>query len=172
MNLHEIKSAIENGQAVKWQNDGYNVIKDGNGQYLIEFEANRHSIGLTHADGQTLNGCEADFYIKEMRQSLPVSMAINDGQAERWQSKNMTATAANMAINGQFFINAKLDAEKLELCAGLIDDMLMHSIVEDHLRPVLQDMTARGNGRITDNEAAEYIMQCLLICLDNLISGQ
>jgi hypothetical protein len=64
MNLHEIKSAVEAGLPVHWSNDGYKVIKDKIGQFLVIFEPNQSCIGLTWKDGVTLNGKESDFYIK------------------------------------------------------------------------------------------------------------
>lgn len=62
MNLQEIKTAIEEGKNVKWGNTSYDVIKDTKGQYLIK-HAGGHCIGLTWADGVTLNGKEEEFFI-------------------------------------------------------------------------------------------------------------
>lgn len=64
MTLNEIKYAVEKGRSVHWANDGYSVIKDKHGQYLVIFERNQSAIGLTWQDGITLNGKESDFYIK------------------------------------------------------------------------------------------------------------
>jgi hypothetical protein len=35
MKLDEIKKAVENGLTIHWANDGYKVIKDSIGQFLI-----------------------------------------------------------------------------------------------------------------------------------------
>jgi len=64
MTLNEIKTAVEEGHSVHWVNDGYKVIKDKIGQFLVIFEPNQHCIGLTWRDGVTLNGKESEFYIK------------------------------------------------------------------------------------------------------------
>ena len=64
MTLNQIKSAVEAGKSVHWANDGYKVIKDKIGQFLVIFEPNQSCIGLTWKDGVTLNGKESDFYIK------------------------------------------------------------------------------------------------------------
>jgi hypothetical protein len=64
MTLNEIKYAVEKGRSVHWANDGYSVIKDNLGQFLVIFEPNQSCIGLTWQDGITLNGKESDFYIK------------------------------------------------------------------------------------------------------------
>lgn len=67
MTLNEIKAAIDNGRDVRWKNDAYHVYRDTfypSGEYLITFEPNGHTIGLTHRDGVTLNGEPGDFYIK------------------------------------------------------------------------------------------------------------
>lgn len=64
MNADEIRAAVDAGLPVKWANDGYDVIKDSIGQYLI-VHSSGHCIGLTWRDGVTLNGDPDDFYIKE-----------------------------------------------------------------------------------------------------------
>lgn len=64
MDLDEIKSAVDAGLPVRWSNDRYEVRKGKNGQYLITSRPNGYAIGLTWADGSTLNGKEEDFYIK------------------------------------------------------------------------------------------------------------
>ena len=64
MTLNDIKQAVEAGKSVHWANDGYSVIKDNLGQFLVIFEPNQSCIGLTWRDGITLNGKESDFYIK------------------------------------------------------------------------------------------------------------
>lgn len=64
MTAEQIKSAVTAGKRVYWGNEGYEVIKDSLGQYLIIYTPSGYCIGLTHRDGQTLNGKEADFFIK------------------------------------------------------------------------------------------------------------
>jgi hypothetical protein len=61
MTLIEIKQAISDGKTVHWANKGYTVIKDVNGQYLINYD-NKDFIGLTWLDGVTLNGRESEFF--------------------------------------------------------------------------------------------------------------
>lgn len=61
MTLKEIKQAVDEGKVVHWSNDGYTVIKDKKGQYLIKFQD--HYYGLTHHDNRTLNGREDQFYL-------------------------------------------------------------------------------------------------------------
>lgn len=65
MTLAEIKQAIAEGKKVHWSNEIYQVIKDSNGQYLIECISNKNCTGLTWNDGVTLNGKPEDFYIRE-----------------------------------------------------------------------------------------------------------
>lgn len=64
MTLEEIKAAVDAGKKVHWSNPGYTVVKDKNWKYLIQFHSG-DCIGLTWADGVTLNGDEGDFYIAE-----------------------------------------------------------------------------------------------------------
>ena len=73
--VEEIKAAIDAGRTVHWANTGYRVQKDSLGQYLITFEPNGSTIGLTDRSGQRLNGEEAEFFIAgpeggEVAQSL------------------------------------------------------------------------------------------------------
>ena len=62
MNLQQIKKAIADGKKVYWASALYEVIKDSRGEYLIKCSSNGHCIGLTWADGVTLNGKESDFF--------------------------------------------------------------------------------------------------------------
>jgi hypothetical protein len=64
MTTQEIKDAVNAGKPVYWCNPGYTVKIDRYGRYSI-IHSSGHSIGLTHADGLTLNGKESDFYILE-----------------------------------------------------------------------------------------------------------
>jgi hypothetical protein len=72
MTLDEIKSAVEAGQTVHWANDGYTVIKDCIGQWLIVWDlgGNReHCIGLTWRDEVTMNGAPEEFFIAKARKA-------------------------------------------------------------------------------------------------------
>lgn len=65
MTLEEIKAAVMAGKTVHWQNSAYTVIRDRLGQFLIQYSSGRNAnwIGLTWADGVTLNGQPGDFYV-------------------------------------------------------------------------------------------------------------
>lgn len=63
MNLSEIKAAVDSGKTVHWSNDGYTVIKDKGGKYLVLFVFTGDCIGLTWEDGKTLNGREENFFL-------------------------------------------------------------------------------------------------------------
>lgn len=62
MNLTEIIKAIDDGKKVYWNNKAYKVVKDKNNEYLIKCISNGHCIGLTWADGKTLNAKENEFF--------------------------------------------------------------------------------------------------------------
>lgn len=65
MTLEQITAAVDAGKVVHWSNDGYRVIRDGLGQYLIGWSIgapDEYYIGLTWQDGITLNGAPLDFY--------------------------------------------------------------------------------------------------------------
>ena len=64
MNLEEIKKAVTEGKKVHWVTEAYIVINPkGGSQWLIKCELNNSCIGLTWADGKTMNGKESEFYI-------------------------------------------------------------------------------------------------------------
>lgn len=63
MTLEEIKAAVEAGKTVYWANEGYRVIKDKLGYWLIVHESG-YTVGLTRRDGVTLNGDLEHFYVK------------------------------------------------------------------------------------------------------------
>ena len=57
MKIAEIKRAVDEGLKVHWQNREYGVISSSlHSRYLIRSIATGHCIGLTWADGVTLNG--------------------------------------------------------------------------------------------------------------------
>jgi hypothetical protein len=72
MTLEEIKAAIDAGQTVLWANTGYRVHKDRFGQYLITFEPNGSSIGLTDRSGQRLNGDEESSSSRDRRRATRI----------------------------------------------------------------------------------------------------
>jgi hypothetical protein len=63
MKLDEIKKGVEDGLTIHWANDGYKVIKDKIGQFLIVNIWNDFAWGLTWRDGITMNESEDKFYI-------------------------------------------------------------------------------------------------------------
>jgi hypothetical protein len=63
MTLNEIKTAVENGETVHWENPGYRVIKDRIGQWLVHCTINDHYVGLTTQDGELREGEAKGFYI-------------------------------------------------------------------------------------------------------------
>jgi hypothetical protein len=77
MRLEQIKAAIEAGKKVFWKNNGYEVIKDSIGQYLIKC-VNGSCIGLTWTDGKTMNGNEEDFYSDEHPKKIDWTHINND----------------------------------------------------------------------------------------------
>jgi hypothetical protein len=60
MTLDQIKSAVDAGHEVYWKTTMYRVRTSG-GEYVIQCGAS--IIGLTWADGTTLNGKPEDFHI-------------------------------------------------------------------------------------------------------------
>ena len=62
MNLEQIKKALEKGLKVYWENDGYEVLKDKLGRYLVVFRHNGYTVGLTDLNGN-LQGNPNKFYV-------------------------------------------------------------------------------------------------------------
>ena len=65
MTLSQIKTAVDQGKTVYWGNKNYQVIKTKFGDYVIRMKQNGHEIGLTWADGVTMNGAEEDFFMEK-----------------------------------------------------------------------------------------------------------
>jgi len=63
MTLQEIKDAVKSGKTVHWGNEGYRVIKDSIGQWLIICDFNSCCWGLTWRDGVTVNGEPEQFFV-------------------------------------------------------------------------------------------------------------
>ena len=63
MTLSEIKTALSENKRVFHSSPAYEVKRDSIGQYLIICSLNDYTIGLTHRNGETMNGKEEDFYI-------------------------------------------------------------------------------------------------------------
>jgi len=62
MNLDEIKAAVLAGKTVHMGSDAYRVERTGDGRWLIVC-ANGHAIGLTWANGTTMNAKPECFYV-------------------------------------------------------------------------------------------------------------
>lgn len=67
MKLEEIKWAVKEGIPVYYQTTAYEVklhhYASGEDNWLITCNLNNHSIGLTWADGITMNGKQEHFYV-------------------------------------------------------------------------------------------------------------
>ena len=64
MTLQEIKDAVDAGEPVRWFNDGYHVIKDRLGRYLVVCQSNSYTVDLTSRTNE-LQGDEDEFYIAD-----------------------------------------------------------------------------------------------------------
>jgi len=83
MTLEEITAAVDAGLTVHWANIGYRVHKDSLGQYLITFEPNGSTVGLTDRGGHRSNGKEAEFFVagpEEDHEENPGRQSRPDGQ--------------------------------------------------------------------------------------------
>ena len=72
MTLAEILRAVDEGMPVHWQSPGYLVERPARGGLcVIRSLSTGHCIGLTWADGTTLNGKEEEFFIGAGTTLLP-----------------------------------------------------------------------------------------------------
>ena len=67
MTVSQIKTLVRYGTVVHWSSPLYTVIQDGIDQFLIMCSTNGSCVGLTHQDGETLNGEPSDFYVAGAR---------------------------------------------------------------------------------------------------------
>tara|TARA_Y100001938_G_C8075872_1_gene426040 strand:- start:1096 stop:1293 length:198 start_codon:yes stop_codon:yes gene_type:complete len=65
MNLEQIKKALEKGLKVYWGNNGYEVLKDKLGRYLVVCRHNGYTVGLTDLNGN-LQGNPNEFYVRSV----------------------------------------------------------------------------------------------------------
>lgn len=64
MSVDEIKKAVLGGKTVHYKSESYKVVCHED-QWLIVSLKTSHRIGLTWADGETMNGKPTDFFIKK-----------------------------------------------------------------------------------------------------------
>jgi hypothetical protein len=62
MTLEEIKTAVQTGRTVHWASHAYTVKQWSGGRFAIVC-TNGSSFMLTQADGVTMNGEPADFFV-------------------------------------------------------------------------------------------------------------
>jgi len=62
MSLQQIRTAVMAGKTVHWKTVSYTVVCRG--EWFIQCD-NGHCIGLTWADGETLNANPESFYVAE-----------------------------------------------------------------------------------------------------------
>lgn len=61
--IRTIKQLVDNGVQVYSGTTGYRVHKDSIGQYLITFESNGYTTGLTDKAGERLNGSDFFYFV-------------------------------------------------------------------------------------------------------------
>ena len=64
MTLYEIMHAVESGQTVCYKDDNHLVLKNGREFNILSVDTG-HRTGLVWMDGETLNGDESEFFIKD-----------------------------------------------------------------------------------------------------------
>lgn len=149
MTLEQIKAAVLAGKTVYWSNEGYTVILDSIGQWLIKYAPNAHCIGLTHRDGVTMNGAPEEFYMDGMPQPEDWQTRLEKQIAARRAAKVSlakpeaitppAALAGNVASvsNAEVLSNAHafLKAERLAKYARWAQVKVALAIGNDHATP-------------------------------------
>ena len=113
MKLIEIKNALAEGRKVYHGNQNYEVIRDKIGQYLIVCSINGYTIGLTHKNGQTMNGKEEDFFIGlDMAEKHRLCAKI----ARKWTEEADIYALKEYYFSNQFeWLDSMLDKELLDV---------------------------------------------------------
>lgn len=106
MKLNEIKQAVKAGKTVHWSNSSYRVTfskqADGSENWLIQCD-NGHAIGLTWADGVTLNGKPDEFYLAAEPAAVTPKVLKLELTGRRWfdRKNGNTYFSASALLNGE-----------------------------------------------------------------------
>lgn len=105
MNLEEIKTAVRAGKTIHVGNTAYCVnlhtFPNGEEQWLIRCVQNDYCIGLTWADGVTMNGKPEDFFVCEPAPvSAPSVAAPKKPQPQGKPDPRPVASMTNKAVLG------------------------------------------------------------------------
>ena len=61
--IEQVKRAVDSGKSVHWSNNGYKVIRDSSGQYLIVWNH--------HGAGENFVGLGADYFSQDFLKDNP-----------------------------------------------------------------------------------------------------
>lgn len=76
MKLERIKELVSAGVTVHWGNEGYEVIKDRLGQYMIFCSRTNSYTGLTDVNG-VMNEYEEDFFVPPVHGNVLLDYSFN-----------------------------------------------------------------------------------------------
>jgi hypothetical protein len=101
MKLERIKELVSAGVTVHWGNEGYEVIKDRLGQYMIFCSRTNSYTGLTDVNG-VMNEYEEDFFVPPVHGNVLLDYSFNrtdrdlipDDQALREKLAKFTESVA------------------------------------------------------------------------------
>jgi hypothetical protein len=104
MTLQEIKTAVEAGKTVYVGNRNYKVVHDNIGQWLIVCTVNNYTIGLTWADGKTLNSAPDNFFTDTVKSRYKVVFFDKDKDSRitfeiEADSRNKAVTQAILQLS-------------------------------------------------------------------------
>lgn len=149
MTVEQIKSAVDNGMIVNWENPMYTVVKDNNGKYLIKC-GNGSSIGLTWQDCTTLNGKEEDFFVSD---SLQYPVAI-EGNGD---------TGAVVCIDREELKDILTVLSYSEIKGFSTDiDVICNNVTFSQLVEVFRQVARKGNLPSLSEESYKDIIYCLV----------
>lgn len=130
MTLSQIKRAVDEGTPVYWSNKGYTVIKNSRtGDYLIKHTGG-HCIGLTWADGQTMNGREEEFFVDK-----PVAQQIASIEDEVDEMTREEVEAKYQSIMGYSPFPEEDDETEDDVRERLVDLMKHEEWRDKQARP-------------------------------------
>lgn len=99
MTLKDIKEKVDAGFRVCWATPAYEVVHDEVDQWLIWCVDNDNYIGLTHADGITMNGSEDQFFVDETvaPDEVKAALALAQRTLNTTRCQILEGTAKNAA---------------------------------------------------------------------------
>jgi len=156
MTLEEIKSAVDKGETVHWINSLYEVIKN-NREYLIRCKSNNHCIGLTWADGVTLNGEEKGFYtLKKMIPMQTMNLYLNFGDTAKKVRVTSKDATRSFNLHSEDIAFIQQDIEESEAQNGELEVIVDEGLITIHWEVIKPDTQLKTTWDFVEKYFPDY----------------